>query len=340
MIVKMKKVVVISLEHHREATLEKLQDIGVLHVQPVEKPVTNNAGTVAGELKKVRSCFIALEEFGDYSTTKKAPVSPEKCVEEVNALEEKRKQLSESLLQLREQIEDLKVWGEFQPERIRDLKNKGIFVKLYRCPKEEVPELPEGCAMRELLRTKTKTAFAVVSREDFLLAIPEVKLPEVSPAELSKRAENLEAEIDKIKTEISGYTSSINKLKDYKQKLEEDFDRAAAEDQLSKVGNLIYLQGFVPEGMVEAIEACAKKEGWALSIEAPSKEDFVPTLIKYPKFIKPIKVVFDFIDTFPGYKERDVSASLEYFYSGFYAMLIGDDGYGVAFFVGTIVVRI
>ncbi len=343
MIVKMKKIVVISLEHHREATLEKLQDLGVIHVHPIEKPLTNNAGNVADKLKNVRDCFIALDEFGDFSMQKNIDISPEKCVEVVNELEEKRSQLNESLQQLSQQISELKFLGEFPPEKIHQLKNNGIFVKLYRCNIDETPEkpeIPEDCVMHELIRENSKVAFAVVGTKDFSINIPEIVLPDVSLLNLVKRSENVSEKIESIKLKIKNYVFCRKKLEKYEQKLQEDFERETAGDQLSKNGNLIYLQGFAPETDLDKINEAVNKNGWGLlETDVDIDDPNVPVKLKIPKLFKTAKVILDFVGIVPGYNETDVSVCFLFFLTIFFGMIIGDAGYGILFLLIATIAR-
>ncbi len=336
----MKKIVVISLEHHREATLEKLQDLGVIHVQPVEKPLTNNAGIVADKLKNVRDCFIVLDEFGEVSTQKNIDISPEKCVEEVNQLEEKRSQLNESLQQLNQQISELRIWGEFQPEKIIELKNKGIFVKLYRCNIEEIPEIPEGCVLHEFIRENSKVAFAVVGTKDFSINIPEIVLPDVSLLNLVKRSENVLEKIKNIKVKIKNYVSCRESLGKYKLNLQEDFERENAGDQLSKNGNLIYLQGFAPETDLEKIHEAVNQNGWGiLENDVDIDDPDVPVKLKIPKLFKTAKVILDFVGIVPGYNETDVSVCFLFFLTIFFGMIVGDAGYGILFLIIALILK-
>jgi len=57
----------------------------------------------------------------------------------------------------------------------------------------------------------------------------------------------------------------------------------------------------------------------------------VPTLVRSPGWVKPIQVVFDAIGILPGYREIDISACFLLFLSLFFAMLVGDAGYGLLF---------
>ncbi|MEA3346765.1 MAG: V-type ATP synthase subunit I, partial [Candidatus Auribacterota bacterium] len=86
---------------------------------------------------------------------------------------------------------------------------------------------------------------------------------------------------------------------------------------------------------ISVLENASKKFKWALLMEDPAEEDIPPTLITNPKWINLIKPVFDIINTIPGYKEVDISSVFLIFFSVFFAMLIGDAGYGALIFIAT-----
>ncbi|MGB2823264.1 MAG: hypothetical protein WBF17_19945, partial [Phycisphaerae bacterium] len=56
-----------------------------------------------------------------------------------------------------------------------------------------------------------------------------------------------------------------------------------------------------------------------------------PTLVRYPRWVKPIQGLFDILGTLPGYEEYDLSAFFMVAMPLFAAMLIGDAGYGLIF---------
>ena len=336
----MKKIVVISLDHHRDTTLEKLQDLGVMHVQLVKKQEGNSADAASDRVRKVKNCLIALEESDHSSVPEKADITPERCVEEISGLEEKRIRLDEKLHKLRQQIENIEIWGEFQPEKIHELKNKKIFVKLYRCNVEEIPEIPGNSAMYELVQEKSNVAFIVVCENDFTLSIPEITLPDAPLSKLINRTEKIEKEIEKIKIQTSAYLPFRNKIEKFALKLDEDLDRAVAADQLSKAGILIYLQGFVPESDMDKIYTAVKQNGWGLyETDADIDDVEVPVKLKIPKFFKPAKAIFDFLGIVPGYNENDVSVCFLFFLTIFFGMIVGDAGYGIIFLVVALISR-
>jgi V/A-type H+-transporting ATPase subunit I len=102
---------------------------------------------------------------------------------------------------------------------------------------------------------------------------------------------------------------------------------------------LAWLQGFCPLDSVKKIKKTAQKNSWAIAVEKPDNPREVPTLIKNPKWVEIIKHVFNFMGTLPGYKEYDISFWFLLFFSLFFAMLVGDAGYGIIFLIATYLAR-
>ncbi|MCK5199237.1 MAG: V-type ATP synthase subunit I, partial [Spirochaetales bacterium] len=100
---------------------------------------------------------------------------------------------------------------------------------------------------------------------------------------------------------------------------------------LSVDGSIAYLQGFMPIGNTELIKNEAASNGWAIMLREPEYEDHVPTLVRNSKVVRIIQPVFDFLGTIPGYREKDISFFFLIFFSIFFAMIIGDGGYGAIF---------
>jgi len=104
---------------------------------------------------------------------------------------------------------------------------------------------------------------------------------------------------------------------------------------MKKEARFSYLQGFCPVDKLDDITTLSKSTGFGYLIEEPTDTDDVPTLVRNPKWIRIIQPVFQFMNTVPGYKEFDISPWFLMFFSLFFAMLIGDAGYGCVFAVIT-----
>jgi V/A-type H+-transporting ATPase subunit I len=100
---------------------------------------------------------------------------------------------------------------------------------------------------------------------------------------------------------------------------------------MGAVSEVTYLQGYCPAEWVEGVRKAASKQGWGLLVDKPEPDEEIPTLIRHPHWVKPIKVVLDFIGVLPGYREVDMSGLFLIFFSLFFAMIVGDAGYGILF---------
>jgi V/A-type H+-transporting ATPase subunit I len=99
------------------------------------------------------------------------------------------------------------------------------------------------------------------------------------------------------------------------------------------------LKGFCPAENEAPLREAAAAEGWGMVVEDPASDDPVPTLLRNPKWVSPVKAVFQMIGVIPGYRELDISALFMIFLSIFFAFLIGDAGYGLLFLVISGVVK-
>lgn len=341
MIVKMQKVTVITLMKDREEALHSLQALGLLHVKPVERPETNSAADARERVKAVQRVLRILEAAP--RSKEEHPLesaAPQETVETILSLDEQRSRAKDQSAAIAAQLEELSVWGEYQPSHIRELVNKGIIVSLYKCTPDAMPELPEGYAVHEVYRDKYTVAFAVVGKQKAELELPEVILPGESPAELRQKKQSLAGEIDGLTERIRALSGTRESLQEYLKTAEDDLAHAEAFDQLSRSGPLSYLQGYAPEDVIADITKAAGMHGWGIVAEKPAEDELVPTLIRNPGWVRPIEAMFDFIDTFPGYHERDVSGVFYLAFSLFYAMLIGDAGYGAVFLAATIAIHV
>jgi F0F1-type ATP synthase membrane subunit c/vacuolar-type H+-ATPase subunit K len=66
-----------------------------------------------------------------------------------------------------------------------------------------------------------------------------------------------------------------------------------------------------------------------------ARPDEAPTLIRNPRWVRPIEPLFSFLGVVPGYGQVDISVPFLVFFGLFFAMIVGDAGYGLLFLVLT-----
>jgi len=91
---------------------------------------------------------------------------------------------------------------------------------------------------------------------------------------------------------------------------------------------LATVSGWIAADSVATLEAAAKANGWGLALRDPNADETPPTLIRPPKLFRPVTALFEGLGIAPAYSEADVSVPFMCYFSLFFAMLVGDGGYG------------
>ncbi|MCQ2368494.1 MAG: hypothetical protein MJ109_05750 [Kiritimatiellae bacterium] len=160
------------------------------------------------------------------------------------------------------------------------------------------------------------------------------KLPEV-------RLSKMESSLAEVNAKIASLTLEIAKADE--KKIEEKFPSLkdsmafeAAKELLTAKGSVALVSGWIPATKVEALKSAATVNGWGLLVRDVAEGEVPPTLIEPPKFFKSVKALFDGLGIAPGYTEADVSVPFMCYFSLFFAMLVGDGGYGAIFLAATL----
>ncbi len=333
MIVKMKKVTLLCTRASREATLDALRDLGAVHLQNVTSP--EGAG-----LDQARNHFLylqrALEVLPKHPHAAPSGKSPHEVADEVWKLIHRKQALSEKIELLELERARYEAFGTFDVDDILALREQGVLVKLLSAPVKQIPEAPEGANLVELGRDRTSVYLALISREPVEINAEEMPLPECSAAGMLRHIEGLQKELAEVEEGFSSYTGDHTALAAIAGEAEDHVTWLEARDGMGLEEDVTYLRGFFPAEREKELRAAAEKQGWAVLVEEPAADDPVPTLLRNPKWVSPIKAVLDMIGVIPGYHELDVSALFLIFLSIFFAFLIGDAGYGLLFIALTL----
>lgn len=332
MIVPMEKVTLLCLAHARAETLETLRGLGVLHVKPVVQPAGSGlevAREKAAGLRRILEAIPAPDP-----EAKPTGRDAWTVVAETSDLLDERKDWQERLDFLQAEIARMEPLGVFDPAAIKALAGKNVILKLYRASVKSVLPLPEGITARKLAVRKAEAYWALFGRQPFdWPGAEEQPLPEDSLDQLQFEAERLQAGLAGIEKEFRASAGDRHLLEELMAHAEAEVKLQEVRAGMGAAENIAYVQGFVPASEVDKIRQAAADRGWGLVVEDPGPQDDVPVKLSPPRWASPIKAVFQGIDILPAYHEADVSAVFMLFFSLFFAMIIGDAGYG-AIFVG------
>ncbi len=339
MIVPMKKLWLICQKVDREATIDRLAELGVVHVTPIVPPEGKAIDAARDEANTIEHALGVLpHEIPDEAPGLDHSLSAPVVMHRIESYLVDRQKTESQMADLRAEIARIEHFGDFDPKRIASLGEAGIRVALVRYDTRKPPEFPDHVQLHILSEHKGKTYAALMSPEPFE-AEGEVAPPAESLAALRKHLYDCHARMVHIAEHLSYMAVYRPLLEEHLAAANERRELLSVAAGMGDTPALVYLQGFCPADDVSAVNAEAHRSGWGLVVRDPAPEDNVPTLIRNPAWIRPIRAVFGMIGLLPGYREIDISAAFLLFFSVFFAMLIGDAGYGALFLVATLAVR-
>jgi len=336
MIVKMKKIILITQSKDINSALEAVRRLGLLHVEHENAPGGANIASLKEKLNRVSKTIAVLPDVKNQAIVDNKEDS---LIDEMAGLLDEKETMIEELQILKRDIETWKEWGNFNPGLIEDLKNKDILVRLCKVSVQEMKDIPKSVVLEKIFQKGNIFYCAVISRKEIGLPFETLELPEKGMEEMffeEKKYEKRLADIEKRFLEIAAYKNALGNYENYLSSLIEFNEVAEGSGKFEK---LSYIKGYVPIDKINLIETVASKEKWGMLASDPGENDIPPTLIKNSKWVKIIKPMFDIIGTIPGYKEVDISLHFLIFFSIFFGMLIGDVGYGLTYFLMALIAQ-
>ena len=152
------------------------------------------------------------------------------------------------------------------------------------------------------------------------------KLPEMRLSKMREKLDRIEnrMRIDDAKLAATDDAAIVRKFPGLADKVAFE----SARELLENRGAVSVVSGWIPEKRVGDLRSCVAKMGWGVLLRDPAEGEAPPTLIEPPKLFRPVKVLFEGLGIAPAYTESDVSVPFMCYFSLFFAMLVGDGGYG------------
>jgi V/A-type H+-transporting ATPase subunit I len=329
----MKRVWVFTTEQSRTDTVERLKDIGVIHVQTQEVRSDRLAKLLDRRQVLERGMqVLPLEGKSDLA----GAIIPDDPVDtalesarELIGLQDRLNSLMETADHLRKDEISVAPWGNFNPDDIRFLRGKGIFIRLYSITPEQFTRFPEEARLIVLHRAKKLIrCLAITDNDDVVYELDEFPLPVHGLEAIRSRLEANVSEQKELRAEIANRSASRYLLQEAIDRLDGEIEFETVQEGMAREGMVRFLWGYVPEPSLDQLRLAAKEHAWGLIITDPSEEDEVPTVTRNPRWIRIIQPLFQLLGTVPGYFERDISLWFLGFFTVFFAMIIGDAGYG------------
>lgn len=336
MIVPMKKVTLVVMDREREAALEALRRVGVVHLE--KRPVSSEVlVSLLDKRARAETALGLLRNFPVSEDTAEAVAAPSAIVD-VLSIAERKKAGQEALAADMKERERIGPWGDFQSADIAALAEAGIVLIPYELPRKAYESLGEE--ERVIVLSVSKNAVRCLAVGAPLHGESPFPLP-------VKSLSALDAAIDAHRANLSELERSLASLARFRPEIEAELARLSAEIEfeVARAGMeasadspeglaIAWFSGFVPDDDTELVKKAAAEHGWAFLIDEPSESDAPPTKVKNNALVRLVQPIFDLLGTVPGYREYDISVSFLLFFMVFFAMIFGDGGYG-AILLGT-----
>ena len=309
MITQMKKYTFLVFHREYEAFLEQLREVGVVHV-------TEKAAGVAEDAH--------LQELlakADNARKLIAQGAPDQLLQEKAALESR-------IAATQKEVNKMAIWGDFSAERIAQLKEAGYTLRYFTCPKKLFQEewgivVAEQGAMVYFVQ--------VNNADDAPEGCQEQYLNEKSAADLQKDVEGLNGLLVAQNARIELWAKENipaleNELNELQQQI--DWKRVTLNTASEADGSLKVLEGFCPIDQVAALDAMLQKQEVYYQAEDPTAEDNTPIKLRNNKFTQLFESLTGMYG-WPNYGEFDPTPILAPFFLLFFAMCMGDCGYGI-----------
>ncbi|MCF7897453.1 MAG: hypothetical protein K9L87_01705 [Candidatus Omnitrophica bacterium] len=334
----MRKLTILVSKTSIDSALHDLRELGVFHVSHLRKPHADYIDTVRKRLSRLNK---VLDIVGESKKQKK--LSREELIsasKEIVGLVQERSKLKSRLAELSQKTAWFGQWGDISKKDLEKLADKNIFIKLYFCSEKEFKKLNKDKLVYIVGRKGSNLRLIHISTsKNEELKFQRDEVPQESLSSLNKEINYIQQSRKAIEGKISSFSVYRDCFTGYKKKLLNKLEFIKVKFGMEGSEALAWLQGFCPLDSVKKIKKTAQKNGWAIAVEKPDNPREVPTLIRNPKWVEIIKPVFNFMGTLPGYKEYDISFWFLLFFSLFFAMLVGDAGYGVIFLTATYLAR-
>ena len=354
MITKMKKYDFLVYHAQYDDFLEKLREIGVLHIATLEnndkscellvekfnlkKRIENNIDILYNKLDK--NISLSQTSIHDFDEGMDLLAQSEDLLSQLE-------QAKQALTIAEKEYERISAWGNFSIDQLKKIEETGYYVKLFTCPtrlyKPEWEEQFNAFVINEL----NNTTYFVTLTNDEKIEI-EAEQFDINNSDSTIATANYEEAKKLYNTqfeEIKEFAvNNINNLKYLSLLITEiiDIDKVKLNTIKAADDTVMVLEGYCPIDTESTLLDFLQKNDIYYEVNDPKAEDNVPIKLRNNRFTKLFEPLTGMYGL-PNYNEFDPTPILGPFFLLFFAMCMGDAGYGlilILFGIGVITKKI
>lgn len=316
MITKMKKYTFLVFHRDYEAFLEQLRSLGVVHI-------TEKASGTAED-----ATLQSLLQQADRLRKTIAQGAPDQLLQEKANVESR-------IAATEKEANAMAVWGDFSAKSIKKLQQAGYSLCFFVCPQKKF-NAEWGT---EVAVEKGQVYFVVVEKAGEETELPEELLAYATELTISKKSSAaLLQDVEGLKGLLAAQNARIELWQkeqlpameqEYKETLQQiDWQRVTLNTDTVAEGALKVVEGFCPIDQTAALDTMLQEQDIYFQAEDPTEEDNTPIKLRNNWFTRMFEC-FTGMYGMPTYGEFDPTPILAPFYLLFFAMCMGDAGYGL-----------
>ena len=331
----------ILLSGETEGFLNKLQEMGVVDVTRSAKPIDDNSARMLEDVSAAKRVITKLEgiaydkdadiegimkAFNGAALAENLTDGAQKAFVELMELEALRTSVAK-------EVSLRRPWGDFDKSKLDSLETLGFAVRYYIVPaKKFSAEWSSLYPLEVIAEDGSNVWFVTISPkgEEYTFPVDAVAAPEGSWKEAQATLDEINAKISAIKGTLLKYKEAIPRMQTRCDKELTDLDMylAAAATESAAEDKLNVLEGFAPIENDSTLCSEFDKMGILYIKEDAAQADNPPIRLKNNKFVKMFESLTGMYGM-PNYDEFDPTPIVSIFFLLFFAMCLGDAGYGL-----------
>jgi len=346
MIQQMKKLTFLVYHKEYKQFLVSLQNLGVVHVQKnsniseASSLVSSNVITEKEEqIKSVKNVIDALSKIEGVK-----PIDAEKGIADIalqyvvqydGLVDEMRVNVAD-IQRYNRDLAVLSPWGVYDHSLVKKLEDKGIKLSYYQAPVsffKAHPEYAEGEVSR-VGKIAYFVNFAEADAEDEVPATP-ITLPEETYEECVNKLSLLHEQEQLLHEQKQSLAiNHLNDIAAYELLLQNELATLRAQEATALVADnkVMVLEGWFPVDKQSEIEAFLKNTESYYEMREPVATDNVPIKFRNNRFNSMFECLTKMYG-FPSYNEWDPTPLVAPFFTLFFAICMGDAGYGICILI-------
>jgi V/A-type H+-transporting ATPase subunit I len=339
MIVPMMKYTFLVYHKEYEQFLDKLQEIGMVHVVERDKDLKSDLSVQQFQRMSLAEKHVKfLEKRIAPESAAGIQPDPSEMLEDITHKQLELEQIHHKLESLKKELIQAEPWGDFDQSIVEKLKENEVEIFLFSClEKHYDPEWEKKYSI-EIVNEKDGIVYFAFFRHfseiSFDIPAEQHVFPGRPLHEIKAEIEQVNAQEELINRKFDEYSLHLPAIKAYAKDIYNAFslEKVKLNTKSEADNKLKIVEGWIPKDKETELSSFLDKTGTYFITSAPTEEDKVPVLLsnnKYAKLYEPIGSLF----SLPDYKEMDLTFCFAPFYTLFYGMCQADAGYGLLLFL-------